>query len=128
MGEFFKGWRRKAGLGTLAMACVLAVGWMRSYTVAEDAAWFSIGSQQQLMVSFAGRVRWESYPVSGEAAWTVRSYNKSGPIFSEDRLVLAGSSLSGWVIPYWSLILPLTLLSAWLILGKRPTSRATTNL
>ena len=24
-----------------------------------------------------------------------------------------------WIFPYWSLVLPLTLLSAWLILGKR---------
>ena len=127
MGEFFKGWRRKAGLGTLAMACVLAVGWMRSYTLAGDAAWFCIGNKQQLMVSLAGRVGWESYPVSGEAGWMVRSYNKSGPMFSEERLVLACCGLSGWVIPYWSLVLPLTLLSAWLILGKLPTSRATMN-
>ena len=127
MGEFFRGWRRKAGLGTLAMACVLALGWMRSYTVAGDAAWFGIGSQQQLMMSRAGRVTCESYPVSGEAVWMVRSYNKSGPLLSEMRLDLEERNLPGWVIPYWSLVLPLTLLSAWLILGKRPTSRATTN-
>ncbi len=127
MGEFFKGWRRKAGLGTLAMACVLAVGWMRSYTVAADAAWFVIGSQQQRMVSLSGRVSWKSYPVSGEGVWKVRSYIKSGPILSEDLFFREWSIWSAWVIPYWSLVLPLTLLSAWLILGNRPTSRATTN-
>ena len=127
MGEFFKGWRRKAGLVTLAMACVLAVGWMRSYTVFGDVAWFGIGSQQQRMVSLAGRVSWKSYPVSGEAVWMVRSYDKSGPMLSEEQFDLAWSILSGCVIPYWSLVLPLTLLSAWLILGKKPMSRATTN-
>jgi len=30
MGEFFKGWRRKAGCVTLVLACVMAVGWVRS--------------------------------------------------------------------------------------------------
>lgn len=31
MGEFFKPWRRKLGLVTLLLACVLAVGWIRSF-------------------------------------------------------------------------------------------------
>ena len=31
MGEFFKGWRRKAGLVMLAMACLLSLAWLRSY-------------------------------------------------------------------------------------------------
>jgi hypothetical protein len=31
VGDFFKGWRRKTGLVTLAMACVLTVAWMRNY-------------------------------------------------------------------------------------------------
>lgn len=33
MGEFFKGWRRKVGLVTLAMACVIACLWVRSLGV-----------------------------------------------------------------------------------------------
>jgi len=30
MREFFHGWRRKIGVVTLVMACVLMVGWVRS--------------------------------------------------------------------------------------------------
>ena len=30
MMEFFRGWRRKVGVVTLAMACVFMVGWVRS--------------------------------------------------------------------------------------------------
>ncbi|WP_397569220.1 hypothetical protein [Schlesneria sp. T3-172] len=30
MGEFFKSWRRKIGVMMLAVACVFAVGWVRS--------------------------------------------------------------------------------------------------
>jgi hypothetical protein len=33
MREFFRGWRRKIGVGTLVMACVFAAGWMRSLMI-----------------------------------------------------------------------------------------------
>ena len=36
MREFFRGWRRKTGLATLAMACVLTVLWMRSHLVQDE--------------------------------------------------------------------------------------------
>lgn len=32
MGDFFRGWRRKLGGITLAMACVLASAWVRSFS------------------------------------------------------------------------------------------------
>ena len=35
MKEFFRGWRRKIGVATLTMACVFAVGWVRSTIVAD---------------------------------------------------------------------------------------------
>jgi len=33
MGDFFKGWRRKAGCVTLVMACTFAAAWVRSFIV-----------------------------------------------------------------------------------------------
>ena len=36
MGEFFKPWRRKLGIVTLVLACVFMGGWVRSYS-AHDA-------------------------------------------------------------------------------------------
>ena len=35
MGGYFKPWRRKIGVVTLVMACVLMAGWVRSLTVAD---------------------------------------------------------------------------------------------
>ena len=68
MGEFFQGWRRKAGLVTLAMACWLARRW-------------------------------------GRHTWCVET--------------LTGNEMTEqWDAPDWHIVLPLTLLSAWLILGK----------
>ena len=39
MREFFRGWRRKAGLATLAMALLVAVAWGRSWSH-QDLFWF----------------------------------------------------------------------------------------
>ena len=36
------------------------------------------------------------------------------------------SRFEEWVIPYWLLVLPLTLLSAWLILAKPRKAKAAT--
>jgi hypothetical protein len=36
MREFFRGWRRKFGIGILAIACVFVVGWTRSLSVADE--------------------------------------------------------------------------------------------
>ena len=92
MGEFFRGWRRKAGLVTLAMACLLATGWMRSYVAPSPpfSSWF----ESRDGVLFL----WNDILIEG-VAW-------SGP---RGALVF---------ISYWSLVLPLTLLSVWLILSK----------
>ena len=35
MGEFFRGWRRKFGLVTLALACLLMGGWIRTYFITD---------------------------------------------------------------------------------------------
>ena len=36
MLNFFKPWRRKAGCVTLVMACVLMVGWVRSFFLNDE--------------------------------------------------------------------------------------------
>ena len=35
MFEFFRGWKRKAGVATLVMACTLAAAWVRSLFVTD---------------------------------------------------------------------------------------------
>jgi hypothetical protein len=45
MGEFFRGWRRKAGCGLLVMACVLGSLWTRSNTNF-DSLRFAIGEDE----------------------------------------------------------------------------------
>ncbi|MEK6262669.1 MAG: hypothetical protein AABP62_29075 [Planctomycetota bacterium] len=95
VGEFFKGWRRKAGLVTLVMACVLGVGWMRSMVI-RDA--FRIPNQ--ITIDSVEGQFWVGLP--GD---------------------LLGESYHFRIIPYWWAVLPLTLLSAWLIVRKRPKAK-----
>ncbi len=146
VGEFFKGWRRKAGLVTLAMACVLAVGWSRSY-LATDA--LNIPTREftiQVLASVNGSLVWggldgrKSKFIPNIHVWDTREANgiHDTLILGQQQFRWLGFEVvdfneryygrktqpnatvyhAYWIIRYWSLVPPLTLLSAWLILGK----------
>ncbi len=147
MGEFFKGWRRKTGLALLAMACVLMVGWMRS-RLFQDTFTVSLRSSSQIrLVSASQHLVIAKINISmaeGEASnrerfWMSRRIDFTGWLFTsadttpiyfgfhghsfwidEHLIVVFGTSVSVTKLhfPYWSLVLPLTLLSAWMILIK----------
>ena len=149
MGEFFKGWRRKIGLVTLALAMVLMCGWFRSYSASD---WLSIHTGEftiQSLASMDCSLVWggidgrESKFVPNIHMWHTGEaisidddrLHKDGRQrfrwlgfevvdFYEEYYVgdmqppLATVRSTIWIFPYWSLVLPLTLLSAWLILMK----------
>ena len=144
MREFFQGWRRKAGLTTLAMALLLFTAWMRSY-VFRDRVFFPGQQYCQTITSHGGSILWDQwlnpgkfdslpieftsfkdlftdcYPgedieVEWRMDWAGFAFGKANPI--SDRM-------AWWIVPYWALVLPLTLLSAWLLLIKpRPAKSA----
>ncbi len=101
MGEFFRGWRRKTGLITLAMAFALFILWMRSYVVRD---------QINLMY-----YRDDVYSLRSDKA-AIRIVYRS-PIAMDSMI----DEEETFIYPYWSLVLPLTALSAWLILVKLRT-------
>ena len=59
MGEFFKGWRRKAGVVTLAMACALTAMWVRSEIAYDEVRLFDYSLGYQTASSFRGGLTWE---------------------------------------------------------------------
>ena len=145
MGDFFQGWRRKAGLVTLAIALLLTVVWMRSYLV-EDylhirhkpslhgvrsfdgcLAWVRVSPSQ-----FRQRIQWRSIPISelGPGShwggWKFEwRWKWCGFDCGAASTATTGVRGQMWAIPYWSLVLPLTLFSAWLLLIKpRPAKSA----
>jgi len=139
MVEFFKGGRRKIGVVTLVMACVFAMAWFRSL-FNDDVAQLYRGSTHHQIQLCRGFVAWASEPMAIEeesnkqlglmfsshsllgpnatmrdmrtwCEWT-HEWNACGFIFGEkDHTII-------WVIPLWSIVIPLTLLSAYLLLVK----------
>ena len=126
MGEFFKPWRRKVGIVSLLMALVFMGGWVRSGNWADvfysrsgyalmsakhHLTWLrvrGVGSQSRRPF-----LKWESDDFS-EEPW---AYNNK---FSDRQIVTKffPGNLTMWAVPYWSIVVPLTLLAAWLLLSK----------
>jgi len=144
MGSYFKPWRRKTGVITLVLACVFALGWVRSLSVI-DLVEFPIRMRVDgTLVSFGGDIVWAQENHPGDSGWKPgvpewRSFDRSSRIrpitpldFETDwNLRFAGfqvgkHAVQGWqhprvflcVAPYWSIVIPLTLLSAWLLISK----------
>ena len=129
MGDYFKPWRRKIGVVTLVMACVFAATWIRSFNVADCAQWdFAVfcSGEGNLYVTVPIPLKiewaWPEWTVEkdadiesalNEVKWRWRSigfgYAEVGFFDTNGLVILA---------PYWSLVIPLSLLSAWLLLSK----------
>ena len=147
MREFFHGWRRKAGVATLVMACGLMAIWMRS-VVKFDSVFFYCGKVRFGISSVDHRIWFlKSTPLVGESSMTWHTQEHVGQFdpmgnanvvwrkdwigfhFGQYHRRLPGQTKAGefkatsCTIPHWSLVLPLALLSAYLILW-RPLKRA----
>ena len=134
MREFFRGWRRKLGVLTLLMACVFAAGWVRSYSIHDmiyglvvlghEREFHSILGDLMITTFQSGQVRipfyYESYSTNNNTMepieygiWPLYVQHPS-EIFRSTRH-FGGQFIS---IRYWSIVLPLTVLSAFLLLTK----------
>lgn len=125
MRVFFEGWRRRSGCATLVMACIFMAGWFRSFVILDSLAYSGSGRQYQIG-SWDGYILWMSgVPVSDvellNFKWDRMTF---GPLIPESEIsdVFMNSEnwkpFVKWTIPYWSVALPLTLVSAWLLLTK----------
>jgi hypothetical protein len=143
MGDFFHGWRRKTGGVTLLMALAFMAGWVRSFTVGDDFKFTSGFGHYFLLTSYSGEIQllgwedrysqqkfvfWRSWRLS-EAHWSQPEPLKNLAVFNPSRvirftrftLMIAPTTtmqLTGFVFPYWVIVIPLTLLSGFLLLMK----------
>jgi len=146
MGEFFRGWKRKNGVVTLLMALLLSIGWVRSID-RREMVFFPAGTSQMQFISSRGgfsscRVTNKNTATNhfdiGSSGWL--SVSLPRPRATDDDLKeflqrwrIAGFGICTWrrknsepleirtcewIIPYWSIVIPLTLLSAYLLLSK----------
>jgi hypothetical protein len=129
MREFIRGWRRKTGIVTLLLACVLGAAWIRSYDVFD---FFEIGieNRPQCLGSFNGNLNWRSWNTTWGSSqlWQAIPADRT---FSKELLNLKtdhalASEARQWAAPHHWIVIPLTLLSAFLLVSKpRPPKQAT---
>ena len=128
MRELFKGWRRKAGCVTLVMACVITSLWMRSYYLCDD-VWFQIGSRTHMITSLRGGIGWSSWDyVMADSGLITRDLSREPNLVGipfrdymkrwDNQRRYASWNVWYWYAYYWQCCVPLTLLSAYLILWK----------
>ena len=127
MREFFKGWRRKIGCVALVMACAFLCGWVRSL-YATDTVIRSVNHTTEGVFSTEGSFGWfkQDHPeIINRSAFWEASVGEFGTI-SDPTFVWSWNGFSSIEsqsgrassIPYWSIVIPLTLLSAYLIVWK----------
>jgi hypothetical protein len=134
MRTYFNPWRRKIGILTLAMACVFAVGWIRSHDVRDL---FVSPIANYRFESFDGDLLicvfhndadyrltfpvWESHQRfdGPEPAWR----KQIGPLWLKELYPEMDSRDLIIILPYWSFAIPLSLLTAHLLLSKPNQSK-----
>ena len=106
------------------MALLLMAGWMRSYVI-QDVLSIYDNQSRRLVVSFNGQLNWErltpfvSLQTSPMPVVRWRTFPFNNPVGWRN------SKAALWTVPYWPFVLPLTLLSAYLLLIKpRPAKSA----
>ena len=130
MGEYFRGWKRKIGVATLVMACVFAAGWVRSIFVHDVLLFVHDGDVLGLWGSQSGSLRWSTDIVNAQV-WTVPQWQNwiasEGVHPFDDPNIEWQWRCCGFgvaddaterVVPYWSITIPLTLISLVLLLSK----------
>jgi hypothetical protein len=145
MRDFFHGWRRKVGCALLLVAIGLCILWVRSELVHGTLS-ISTSTRSHLLTSLYGRLIWETTESAAEDLFLWNSHEANfdwlSPWVRKGLLPtreLAGFEYGaqdpdsardegyyGWVIiPYSWQILPMTLLSAYLIASGKRVIKAT---
>jgi len=114
MREFFRGWRRKAGVVTLLMALAMMASWWRSYRLYEEIGYDVDGTA---MVWFNHRRGCLSVALT-ETEYPIYCRRRSDSYAEWDNYPVWPWHDPVLTYPHWLFVLPLTLLSACLILWK----------
>jgi hypothetical protein len=145
MPTYFHGWRRKLGVVTLVMACVLIAAWVRSLSMNDNLVLARDRHRAYCLISLNGEIaiwittsvtpatstsllpRWLGGPIQGES-WEAHHlgylFKRNGFGSGIATLDSLGSTALFWLIPYWSVVIPLTLFSASLLLSKQQTIKS----
>lgn len=156
MGQYFRGWGRKAGLAALLIACIVTVLWLCTLRGeycyhyvwrTSDTAAIRVGIKKSQLVLdsiSAGRplfvssgvnqaiavwkdpvTRTLNYPSQGdtEIEWTHQFGGFGFGKYLQDEPF--AFHFKTWRIPYWSVVMPLSVISAWLLFTGRRQPKVT---
>ena len=138
MSEFFRGWRRKVGCVTLVLACIAATAWVRSYVLFEKFCYRieRFSTSHQHLYSTNGQIWWsrlleEEGGLHCRWHYSSKSSNviicnaeditwrwKAGEFEFGEFPDIGIGKVTYAIIPYWSIVLPLTIISAFLLLSR----------
>jgi hypothetical protein len=120
----YRCWRRKAGIVTLVMACVVTISWVRS-RIRDESAFVRMYKSAIFFHHENGRfLIWrddmvnEGLPFSWESGSIIDASHASTK--TKAKWIFNSHKVAG---QHWALVVPLTLLSAYLLLWK-PRKRA----
>ena len=134
MGEFFNGWRRKAGCVALALALALMFLWLRSIYVSDiisrhvpntsdylfstecSCGW--LRKHHDRLINFPAPF-WESFVGALGVLSEPRTRWREWRWYGCGMIESPGEQAIVWIIPYQFVVCPLTLISACLILWPR---------
>lgn len=153
MSSVFKGWRIKVGILILAVALVFMTGWIRSRSTSDMLMYPAGKNTIGCLVSATGSLvwqttkmapqpaelenvvwigptspTWQTSPISGDSGnddsglkwrWWGFGVSESPPEATEE----VGMSTTFVFIPYWSIVIPMTLISAYLLIQPRSGER-----
>ncbi len=155
MPPYFKPLRRKIGVVTLVTACVFSAGWVRSYRVQDTFVLeFGTGNSVELLSACKSLIfvsaidqspskppklnfRWITYGFASDQ-WYMQidadnenmvASSKSAEFTSHQVILPIGVTthyFRAFQVPYWSIVIPMTLLSAWLLLSRPRTKKPQT--
>ena len=120
MREFFRGWRRKTGCVTLVMACALIGAWLRSYVICDEIQISDDHGDIREFASVSGWLYLLDWSYQGDNPPRAALYLAS--VAPQSFVGCVDCSCDELAIPYWLLIAPLCLLSAYWILWKPSTT------
>lgn len=147
MGEYLRRWRRKFGCLTLTLASLFAIGWIRSLNV-RDRLQFRKDMQTLCFVEsnlsrltlivyrerrelesrgiyWFGTTRAESLDwFSGPGKYVYSRTSWFGFEFGNFNMQ-SGHNCDVWTVPYWSIVVPFTAVSAGLLISNRRRATAT---
>ena len=136
MGSYFKPLRRKFGVVTLTLTCLFAALWIRSFIVADHVSIPTGNLALESIISANGSFLWwgMTFPESDGSQlnprWATVAASEARK-FLEDPAISWRWRWNGWaaiehinpqlqmsglLIPFWSIVIPLTLLAASLLL------------